>query len=97
MVRAHSNAERAHMPISDDDHAGLGAIAMKEGAILACSGGCGSELSALDDAATEEAVKKAVKAWKRGEFPNFNSPQQVEDTMKSLIADADHDCPNGCD
>ena len=51
------------MPTSDNDHQGLGAIAMKEGAILFCSGGCGSELSAFDDDATGEAVKKAVKAW----------------------------------
>ena len=85
------------MPTSDNDHHGLGAIAMKEGAILFCSGGCGSELSAFDDDATGEAVKKAVKAWKRGEYPNFSSSQQVEDAMRSLIADTDHDCPNGCD
>lgn len=85
------------MPISDDDHGALGAIAMQAEAILLCRGGCGGEVSALDDAATEEAVKKAVKAWKRGEFPNFNSAQQIEDAMKSLVADADHDCPNGCD
>lgn len=92
-----SNAKRAHMPISDDDHDALGAIAMKEGAILPCSGGCGSELQALDEAATGDAVKRAVKAWERGKFQSFSSAQEVEDAMKSLIADTDLDCPNRCD